>query len=442
MWPLPEPRPESSTLTGLDYIGKDYNAASMFIRSRVFFHVVGKPFLTGLVFPMLVALIAVSFADTNINWSLARERLASAPIWFPTLLATVLAATWCSMAGQALRPVWRRPMMGFLVRQPLSRWQWVAQLMPNVCVSLLPVAAIAWLIQPRANAVLHYTVLAGLAWPMVFGASYRGRPMAQVYVGGALVFGALLFGYLFSPYFLYVALVVMIVQLPLSLAPIPRQLVTVTAASSRSLSALSPIGALMRRDLRCLLRTEWKHLVNLSFLGLLTPAMMLAFRINGDVADRAALFIAVILFSIAASAVYDPLERLKSRLGKEVFRLRWPVTHIDRTVALILLVGLSVAPSGVLIGVFGSTMGFLNGVAFLLFCALTIVMTVSLFGAFLATTRATTGQFLIALVAHGAIVLLVPAWLYIVVALASIVAGSRLAADRLHRFAVTAEIAQ
>lgn len=57
-------------------------------------------------------------------------------------------------------------------------------------------------------------------------------------------------------------------------------------------------------------------------------------------------------------AVYNPMERMKWRLGKEAFRLRWPISPIDRTIALVFLIFLLLAPSAALIGAFGSTMGY------------------------------------------------------------------------------------
>jgi hypothetical protein len=96
--------------------------APMLNHVRVFFRAIGTRFLAALVFPTLVALLAVSFVDTNTKWSLVQEQLASAPIGQTTLVVTILVAVWSWMAGQALRPVWHEPLIRFLVRQPISRW--------------------------------------------------------------------------------------------------------------------------------------------------------------------------------------------------------------------------------------------------------------------------------------------------------------------------------
>jgi hypothetical protein len=170
--------------------------------------------------------------------------------------------------------------------------------------------------------------------------------------------------------------------------------------------------------------------------------MMLAFRINGGVEGRVALLIAVILFSTTAAAIYNPMERLKSRLGKEVFRLRWPISHVDRTRALVFLIGLLLAPSGALIGVFGSTMGYANGPVFVLFCLQTVIACAWLLSRFSRTPRATIGQYLLALLCHGAIVFLVPNWLYIALAAAGIAAGFYVTANLIRSNAITAEICQ
>jgi hypothetical protein len=155
-----------------------------------------------------------------------------------------------------------------------------------------------------------------------------------------------------------------------------------------------------------------------------------------------ALLIAVILFSITAATIYNPMERLKSRLGKEVFRLRWPISHVDRTRALIFLIGLLLAPSAALIGVFGSTMGYANGLVFVLFCLQTVIVCAWLLGRFSGTPRATIGQYFITLVCHGAIIFLVPNWIYIALAAAGIIAGFYVTANLIRSNAIAAEIGQ
>jgi hypothetical protein len=109
--------------------------------------------------------------------------------------------------------------------------------------------------------------------------------------------------------------------------------------------------------------------------------------------------------------------------------------------ALVLLCGALLAPSATLIGTFGSTMGYANGLAFSLFCLLTVVASACVFSAYVGTSRATLGQYFLALVGHGAIVFLVPLWLYVPLAAAGIVVAFRMTAGLLHRFAVAAEVA-
>jgi hypothetical protein len=95
--------------------------------------------------------------------------------------------------------------------------------------------------------------------------------MAVTYVGGATAFAITLFGYLYAPQSIYIALGVMIGLLPLSVAPIPRQLALATFRASRNFGDVNPVRTIIRRDIRCLLRMEWRRPVNLLVLSVVAP---------------------------------------------------------------------------------------------------------------------------------------------------------------------------
>jgi hypothetical protein len=286
-------------------------------------------------------------------------------------------------------------------------------LLPNVGIALAPVAAACGLIEPRANVVAHYLIPAAFAWPMVLGASYRGLPLLVTYLGSAILLAAVLTAYLHSAVWLYAAVLLLPIVLPLSVAPLRRQSARLDRRRSIRLAALHPIRAMVRRDLLCLVRCERKRFVILLASSGLSPAMMLAFRLNGDVAGREALWTAAVFFSLVAATVYYPLERLKLQLGKEFARLRWPVSAFDRALALTLLFGVLLTPSALLIGLFGSTMGYARGLAFLSFVLTTISIGAWTFARHLRTNRATIGAYLLTLVAHGCILFALPGRIYV-----------------------------
>ncbi len=406
---------------------------------RVFYHVVGRPFLRGLVLPSFLALLLVAFADAITDWTALRQQVEALTPWGKTAMFGVLFLVWSLAGGHALRPIWRLPMIAFLVRQPLTRWQWVAGLLPSLGIAFVPVIAIWWLAPHYANSVIHYLGFVGLAWPIILGASYQTPSSIFVTGAGTISLSILVLAYCYYPFVAYVALLVTIVQLPASVALIPRQITQINKQNSAHLSSTGVIAALVRRDLRCLRRVEWRSLVTLVLFSAGAPLMMLAFRVNGAMEGREAFLTACVLFSLAASTIYESLEKMKVRLGKEIMRHRWPVTYSQRGWALIRLIAVLVGPSAVLVGLSGSTMGGYNLLLFFLFVIVTITLCVALFSRLLGVTSTSIGLYLLLITLHGGMVFLLPAWGYAIVAIPAVFINFRLMTSGLRKFSINIE---
>lgn len=378
-------------------------------------------------------------ADPIIDWSALRREITSLDPMAQASLFTSLFLVWGFMAGYALRPIWRRPMIAFLVRQPLTRWQWAVGLLPSLSIAFLPVSAIWWLAPHHANSVVHYLGFIALSWPIILGASYTAPSSIFVVGAGVISLTTLVFAYCYHPFVAYLAILVTILQLPASVALIPRQITQVVKPKSGHLSSGSVIVALIRRDLACLLRVERKSFLSFMFYSAIALLMMFAIRLNGAVEGREALLAACVLFSVPASAIYESLERLKGQLGKEIMRHRWPVTYSQRGLALIGLISVFVAPVGLLVGVIGLPMGTLNLLLFLLFIAATITSCAALFSKQLGVATTSIGLLFLTVTSHVAIVFWLPNWGYAIVAIPSIFVSFRLINSGLRNFAVSIE---
>jgi len=406
---------------------------------RVFYHVVGRPFLRGLVLPGFMVMLFIAAADASTDWSALRQQIMSLAPWVRTVLFGSLFLSWSLAAGFVLRPIWRLPMIAFLVRQPLTRWQWVAGIFPSLGIAFLPVFAIWWLAPHYANSVIHYLGFVGLAWPIILGVSFKAPSSIYVAGAGLISLMILVFAYCYYPFVAYAAFLATIIQLPLSVALIPRQISPVIKQVSGHLSGNGVIVALIRRDFRCLLRIEWKSFSGLAFFGIISPLMMLAFRLNDAMHGREVFLAGCVLFLLVALTIYESLEKLKEHLGKELMRHRWPVTYSQRGLALIGLVAVLVVPSGILIGIFGTSMGSYNLLNFFLFVTVTITSCTALFSRLLGVTTTSNGLYWIIITAHGVLVFSLPGWGYAIFALLSIVVNFFLVTAGLRKFAVDIE---
>ena len=393
------------------------------LTQRVFYDVVGRPFLRGMTLPLLVFVLGVTLLDTNVDWAATRRELASLAPWQQAIVLSVLIVAWSMQAGRALRPVWRQRAVAFLVRQPIGRVRWAVGLLPSLSIAFVPVAAIWWLAPHRVHPVVHYAAFVGLAWPLMLGASYRGVRGAAAVAAGTLTLAAMIFVYAYAPWSASIALLVSVVQLPVATAWIPRQIAAPHERVTGHLAGSGVIGTLVRRDLRCVSRGGSRPLVNLAVVGLGAAAMMLAFRINGGVEGREALLAACVLFSAGAAPVYEILERMKAGLGDEIMRRRWPVTFIERSIALLGVVAALVAPCAVLVAAAGSTMGGAHGLLFAAFVAVTVTLCATIYALLLAQARSAVGVYYLALLAHGVIVLALPGWGYALFAAVVLPAG-------------------
>jgi len=401
--------------------------------------VVGRLFLRRLVLPFSVVLFLVTMADPIIDWTVLRQQIASAMPFAQASLFGSLFLGWSLMAGFALRPIWRQPMIAFLVRQPLTRWQWVIGLLPSISAAFLPVFAIWWLAPNHASSAVHYLGFIALSWPIILGASY-GAPRSILTVSaGVTSLTILMFAYYYYSFAAYVAILVSILQLPASVAGIPHQITQVIKQKSGHLSSGSVVVALIRRDLRCMLGAESKSLLSFALFSAIAVFMMVALRVNGAIEGRDAFLLGCALFSLATSTIYESLEKLKEQLGKEIMRHRWPVTYSQRGLALVGLISIFVVPVGLLIGAIGSPMAGRYLLLFILFVAATISLCAALFSSQLRAKTSSIGLLLLAITSHVVVVFLLPGWGYAIVAIPSIFVNLQLITSGLRKFAVDIE---
>lgn len=408
------------------------------IALRVFYHVVGRPFARGLVMPLFGVLFGIAMLDAVTDWRVVRADVA---MLAPSLVAALFTGAiflWSSIAGASLRPVWQQRALRFLVRQPMTRREWAAHLLPPTVIAFAPVAALLWLLPLHAFAPVHYLGFASLAWPLVFGASYEGRAGLALRALGSALLAVLLWIYAYYGVAAYAALVIALAQMPLSVAPVARQTELEHPALKGDLRASGIVGALMRRDLRCLLRTAASSLVAPAVLAVVCALMMIAFVVNGGLSGRQALLAACVLFTIAVSSTFESLEELKTQLGKEFMRRRWPVAYGQRALAVGGVIGMLMGPAALLIGLAGMAMGA-SALLFLLFVIATVAFCASLLCASLRATASANGVFLLLLIAHAGLVFALPAPAYAAFALIGVAASRALVLRSLARFCDASE---
>ena len=406
----------------------------MNLNTRVFFSVIGKPFFRRLILPLGLFLIAVSSFDPIIDWTALREQLATRDPWQVTFIFTVLILFWSITAGRALRPVWKRPTIAFLVRQPIGHWYWVRYLLPSLWIAFLPVVGIWWLAPHYAHPVVHYSGFVGLSWTIILGASFRGLASVKLIAIGTAAVATLIFGYALQRGVAYLAIIVTILLLPIGITGIRDQLVQSRKISPGHLASIWPIIAIVRRDLLCLWRLERKSLFGLVLLGVVAALMMFALRVNGQVTGREAFAFSCGLLSFAFMPTYEILTRLKTRLGPELMRQRWPVNHGDRGVALLCIMCVLTGPNIIALAGLGSTMGLAYGLLFLLFAANTIVGLTALFSRTLVVATPMLGWSLWLLFIHAILAMTLPPWVYGMSAVAIVPLGISIMLKGLHVF--------
>ena len=415
------------------------NVLMVTITQQVFYHVVGRPFLRRLVFPCLVVLLFVVLADAIVDWNALRQQIMLLTPVDKTIAFVGLFLLWGLVAGRALAPIWHQPMIGFLLRQPLTRWHWVAGLSPSLGIAFLPIFPLWWLAPNYGNSVIHYLGFVGLLWPIILGASYKTPSSVIVMGAGITTLAILVFSYSYYPFAAYFAFLVTILQLPVGVALIRKQLVRANKQGAGHLSSAGVVPALVRRDLRCLRRVESNSLLNILSLTVITVLMMLALRVNGAIEGREAFLAGCVLFSLVASATYPILEKLMVRLGKEFMRHRWPVTYSQRGLALIGLVTVLSGIGGILIGFLGASMGGYYLLLLFLFSTVTITLCVALFSRSLGAITDSTALCLLLITFHNVAVFLLPAWAYAILAVPTSVINFRLTTSGIQRFAVNIE---
>lgn len=407
---------------------------------RIFFRILGRPYLRTLVIPLFSVLLLVTMADAMTNWTALKAALESAAPWRTSTLMTGLILGWSLTAGRAFAPVWRQPVIAFLVRAPLRHLQWVALLSPSLALGLIPVAGIAWLAPRHVIGIVHYFDYLALAWPIVLGASYLGRDALLIVLASAvLLFGATL-ATLYYPAAAYAVPLVALAQMSLAVTPVRRQVARVNKRLKGSLAGSGIIATIVRRDLRYLLRKQRKKLSSLGLYVIVCALLMLAFRINGAQQGPDALLSACILFTIAASPAYEILEAMKNALGKELMRRRWPVSIRQRSLALIVLVAAITGPGAVLILLAGSVMGPAHALVYVLFIACFIAFTTALFSHLLVTRRSANGLYLLLITLHMVAFLVLPEWVYALLTIAILPPAFVATMRGLDRFTSTTEL--
>lgn len=389
--------------------------------------------------PLFGVLLGIAMADAVTDWHALRAQAASlsAPVAAFAFAAVIFA--WSSIAGQALRPVWEQRMIRFLLRQPLTHRQWAAHLLAPTALAFAPIGALLWLLPVQAWAPVHYLGFTALAWPLLFGASYGGRDGLLLRALGAAALVLLLWLYAYTALAAYVAGAVAAVEMPLAMAPLRRRTEREQPALAGSLRARGVVGALLRRDLRCLTRTAAGSLTAPAVLAVACTLMMVAFAVNGGLTGSAALRAACVLFAIAASSSFESLEEIKTQLGREFMRRRWPVSYRERTLALAGVSGALMAPAALAIGLAGVTMGGAGLALFALFAAATVALSSLLFTAALRATSSVNGIYLLGLIVNAALVFALPALAYAAVAAAALALSWRAIPRRLERFCAAAE---
>ncbi|HET6628570.1 MAG TPA: hypothetical protein VFG91_02220 [Woeseiaceae bacterium] len=402
--------------------------------SRIFLAIFGRPFLLRLVWPLGLLLFAVSQADATVDWTAVRESLAMLEPWQLSLVITVLFLSWGVSAGRALSAVWRQPVIAFLVRQPMSRREWVRYLAPSLFVAFLPVTAICWLAPQYANPIVHYAGFAALAWPIILGGSYRGRSAAKWIALGAAALATLTFAYAYKPATAYLALMIAVLLIPLSVSAIREQVAGSRQIHSARLASISPVFAIVRRDLLYLRRMQRNGLLGLAFMAALAALMMFALRVNGNAAGGEAFDLACGLLALAVVPVFEILERTKKELGPAFMRLRWPIDHLDRGLALVCLIFVLMGPALITIAATGSTMGPGYLALFMLYGASALTCVGALFSLFLADQVASTGWGMLVLLVHAVLAIALSPLVYGATAAIAIPAGFLLTLRGLRKF--------
>ena len=412
----------------------------MNLNSRVFFSIVGKPFFRRLILPLGLFLVVVSSLDPVVDWTALREQLAALGPWKVTLVFTLLILFWSIIAGRALRPVWNQPTIAFLVRQPIGNWFWVRYLLPSLWIAFLPVAAIWWLAPHYAHPVVHYPGFVGLSWTILLGASFRGLASVRLIAIGTAATAALIFGYTFQPGVAYLAIVIAILLLPVGISGIRYQLVHSRKISPGHIASRWPIISIVRRDLLCLWRLERKSLLGLVSPAVIVALMMFALRVNGQVTGRWAFIYASGFLSFAVIPTYDLLTRLKTRLGPELMRQRWPVNHGDRGLALLFIMCVLTGPNIIILAGLGSTMGLGYELLFLLFAANTIVGVTALFSRTLVVAAPMLGWALWLIFIHAILAMTLPPWVYAMGAVVTLPFGISIMLKGLQMFTYQTEL--
>jgi hypothetical protein len=174
--------------------------------------------------------------------------------------------------------------------------------------------------------------------------------------------------------------------------------------------------------------------LGLVLLGVVAALMMFALRVNGQVTGREAFAFSCGFLSFAIMPTYEVLTRLKTRLGPELMRQRWPVNHVDRGVALLCIMCVLTGPNIIALAGLGSTMGLAYGLLFLLFAANAIVGLTALFSRTLVVDTPMLGWGMWLLFIHAILAMTLPPWVYGASAVLIVPLGISIMLKGLHMF--------
>ena len=374
-------------------------------------------------------------ADAVVDWTDLRYRLQDAPHWQVSVFLVTCFVAWAIVVGSALRPAWHQRAISFLIRQPISNWRMACFLVPTLWIMFLPIAGVWWLAPRHVPAPAHYLCYVGLVWTISIGASYRRLIAAKWIAIGTASAGALVLAYGYYPWTAVLALIASVYLLPASISDLDKEVAYSDSQSDRVffLSGEATF-AVFWRDLFCLWRLERNCLIRICVIASISAMVLIAFRLNGGLVGRDMFSFTCGLFSASIVPVYDALQRLKFRLGSELIRLRWPISLWQRGVALLSVAAAISFPALAMLGAIGANMGAANLALFLVYSAVSILLSAALFCRTLVSPTVSIGWSAGLHTLHFALAQTLQPTLYLFVALSSIVVGRSIIVNGLRNF--------
>ena len=270
----------------------------------------------------------------------AQDPLTAA--WANTLLIAGLALI--SRAG--LRAVLLGPHMAALVRQPIPPLRWSLALVVPMATAGIPLLAIAAL-HPGPAPVLRVVSWGALWAPVAIAVAGHSATRSVVAVAVAAVLMAVTAG----PVGPWPLLAVAWAAWASGRWMVWGATRGPSGTMSLSWRPRTPIGAVVQRDVLCLLRTEARGVAAAPAAGLVAGAMMAQLQRKETFApDGLTDSAAVLLVMGAIPALIAVVGRLLERLRGQLIPPGWPVSAGLRAASLVLLAGLAASPALAAVG--------------------------------------------------------------------------------------------